>query len=325
MFERRFWGDLPDGRQAELITLTSSAGAVVDVSNFGGIIRSLTIPLADGSHRQVVLGYDSLAEYMADTCFVGVTIGPYANRIRGGQFMLDGVCYDLEKNEGGNTLHSGSTAWHTALYDDEQDGDALVLKLHSPDGAGGFPGNVDVSVRFFWQDPMTFAITYQVMTDKATVFNMTHHSYFNLGTEDTILSHILQLRADRYVSVDADGLPTGKLLPVRGTIFDFQTPRPIARHYDSTFVLTGGPDPAVTLTAPDGKLSLDVFTDKPGVQVYTGTYLQPPFVPYGGVCLETQHFPDAPNIPAFPSPVVRPGEWYQSTTAFQFTTDPYLT
>jgi len=165
---------------------------------------------------------------------------------------------------------------------------------------------------------MRFSVSYRAVTDQATVLNMTHHSYFNLGTEETILSHTLRLQAEGYTPVDAQSLPTGEIASVAETDFDFRTMRPVGAHYDHNFALTNGPDPAATLAAPDGKLTMDVFTDKPGVQVYTGTHLTPPFVRHGGICLETQHFPDAPNIPAFPSPVVRPGEVYEFTTTFAF-------
>jgi len=318
LYNSRPWGNLPDGTLVDLITLTSTAGATAEISNYGGIIRSLTIPLANGFRRNVVLGYETPAEYAADTYYIGMTIGPYANRIRDGKFTLDGVQYLLEQNEGVNTLHGGVSGWHRAVFDYTQDGDALLLHRRSPDGEGGFPGNVDVCVRFFWQNPMTLAISYEADTDRPTVISMTQHSYFNLGAEDTILSHSLQLRAGRYILVDSDGLPTGEIAPTAGTTFDFQTMRPIENAYDHNFVLTTGVGPAATLTAPDGALVLDVFTDKPGLQLYTGAYLDTSFPTYGGLCLETQHFPDAPNIPLFPSAVVRPEQWYRSTTKFSF-------
>jgi len=320
MYNAKFWDNLPDGRSADLITLTSPAGAVAEISNFGGIIRSLTIPLADGARRQVVLGYDTPAEYAAGTFFIGMTIGPYANRIKDARFTLDGVDYSLEKNEGENNLHGGFSGWHTVVFDYAQDGDALVLTYRSPDGEGGYPGNVDVTVRFFWQDPMTLGVTYRAETDRPTVLNMTQHSYFNLGSEDTILSHTLQLRADGYTPVDDASLPTGEIAPVAETDFDFRTMRPIAQHYDHNFALTDAAGPAATLAAPDGKLIMDVCSDKPGIQLYTGSFLKDSFVQYGGLCLETQHFPDSPNIPAFPSSVIRPGEIYLSTTTFGFRT-----
>ena len=329
MYESRFWGNLPDGRSADIITLTSSAGAVAEISNFGGIIRSLTIPLPDGTHRQTVLNYDTPAEYAADSAYIGATVGPVLNRIRNAAFTLDGTLYQLEKNEGENSLHSGSTGWHNVIFDYSQQGETLLLKYHRPDGEGGFPGNVDVTIRFLWQTPTTLAIAYHAVTDRPTILNMGNHSYFNLGLEDSILTHSLRMHADFYTPVDEALLPTGEIAPVAGTGFDFNSPRPIGQHYDHNFVLAGscGCDcgshssgAAITLEAPDGKLLMDVFTNKPGVQLYTGTHLKPPFAPYGGLCLETQIFPDAANIPTFPSPVVRPGKPYLFLTAFAFKT-----
>ena len=317
MYSNQFWGNLPDGRAADLITLTSPAGAVAEVSNFGGIIRSLTIPMGGGTSRNVVLGYQTPAEYVADTCYLGATVGPFANRIRGGQFTLDDTRYALEQNEGDNTLHGGHSGWQHDLFDYEADGDALVLKRRSPDGEGGFPGTVDCTVRFFWQDPLTFAITYHAVTDKATVLSMTNHSYFNLGPTDTVLTHTIQINADGYTPVDGALLPTGEVAPVAETDFDFRAMRPVGQAYDHNFALTGN-GPAATLVSPDQKLQMDVYTDKPGIQLYTGEFLAAPFPSFGGLCLETQHFPDAPNIPAFPSAVVRPGEEYKTTTTFGF-------
>lgn len=318
MYSDKKWGELPDGRSADLIILRSEAGAAAEISNYGGIVRSIVIPMADGTYREAVKGYESIEEYLADTAAMGRTIGPYANRIRGGSFTLDGVEYRLEKNDRGNTTHGGSRGWHSQLFAHSRSGDDLLLTRRSPDGEGGFPGNVDVSVRFAWRDDMTLEITYEAFTDRATVISMTNHSYFNLGVENTILTHRLRLRADFYTPLDDAQIPTGEIVPVRGTPFDFTVTREIGRAYDGNFVIAGGDGPAATLTAPDGKLEMDLYTDKPAVQLYTGTYVPPPHGAFCGVCLETQHFPDAPNKPNFPSPVVCPGRPYRSATAFAF-------
>ena len=318
MITSKHWGTLEDGQAIDLIALKSPAGAVAEISNFGGLLRSLTIPMPDGTVRQTVLNYDSLDEYRRCPFYIGAIVGPYANRIQGGRFSLDGVQYQLEQNEGENTLHSGSAGWQTMRYDYEVDGDSLLLKHHSPDGTGGFPGNRDVTIRFRWKTPTALEIRYAVTTDRATIVSMTNHSYFNLGTEAPILSHQLQLRAEAYTPVDQTLLPTGEIAPVTDTPFDFRAPRPIGGAYDHNYALTPGDDPAAVLISPNGDLAMDVFTDKPGIQLYSGAMLTAPFAPYAGLCLETQHFPDAPNIDAFPTAVVTSEKPYHSTTVFAF-------
>lgn len=317
MFQSKAWGVLPDGRQADLITLKSPAGAVAEISNFGGIIRSLRIPLADGMMRETVLGYDSPAEYAKDGCCVGVLVGPVANRISNARFSLEGASYGLEANSGQSCLHSGKAGWQHKLFDYEREGDSLVLSYHRPDGEGGFPGNLRVKVRFSWKSGTALSLAFEAETDKATVMNMTHHSYFNLGAGDTVLSHRLRINAKSYTPADGELLPTGEILPVAGTPYDFTLIREIGGAYDINFVLCPE-SPAAVLESPDRKLRMNVITDKPGLQLYTGTSLEGKFPPFGGVCLETQHFPDAVNIPGFPSPVIRPGELYSYTTEFIF-------
>jgi len=318
MFTVKPWGTLPTGEDIDLITLTSAAGATVEVSNFGGLIRSLTIPMPDGTSRQVVLNYGSLDEYLADPFYIGATVGPYANRIRGGKFSIDGIRYQLDQNEGENTLHSGGIGWQDMRYDYEADGDSLFLKRHSPDGEGGFPGNVDVTIRFRWKTPMALEITYSAVTDQPTILSMTNHSYFNLGPEETILSHKLRIQANAYTPVDKSLLPTGEIVSVIDTPFDFTSLCPVGSAYDHNFALTPGEGPIATLVSPRGDLAMDIYTDKPGLQLYSGEMLGEPFVPYAGVCLEAQHFPDAPNIAAFPSALVTPENPYHSVTTFAF-------
>jgi len=319
MITSKFWSTLEDGQAIDLISLESAVGAVVEISNFGGLIRSLTIPMPDGTMRQTVLNYKTLDEYLTDNFYIGATIGPYANRIRGGKFSIDGIQYQLDQNEGDNTLHGGSAGFHAMCFDYEIEDNSLLLKGHSPDGTAGFPGNIDVTIRFRWKTPTALEITYTAVTDRPTILNMTNHSYFNLGTEDSVLSHKLYLRADSYTPIDVELLPSGEIASVKNTPFDFRVLRPIAGAYDHNFVLS--PDdgkPAATLCAPGGELAIDVFTDKPGLQIYTGTMLGVPFTPFAGLCLETQIFPDAPNIEAFPSALVLPEKPYHSTTVFAF-------
>jgi len=318
MFTVKPWGTLDTGETVDLITLTSEGGAAVEISNYGGIIRSLTIPMPDGTSRQAVLQYETLEEYVTGGFYLGATVGPFANRIRGGQFSIDGHTYQLGQNEGNNTLHSGETGWHGVCFDYDVDADQVILKWHSPEGEGGFPGNVDVSITFRWKTPLALEITYSAETDQPTILSMTNHSYFNLGTEDTILTHKLWLRVDAYTPVDEELLPTGEIAPVAGTPLDFTTLRPVAEAYDHNFAITPGEGAVATLVSPNGDLTMDVFTDKPGIQLYSGGMLSAPFTPHAGLCLETQHFPDAPNIDVFPTAVVMPGEAYRSTTVFDF-------
>lgn len=318
MYSGKKWGELRDGRRVDLITLRSPAGAVAEISNYGGIVRSIAVPLADGSVRGAVIGYETLGEYLSDAAAMGRTIGPYANRIKGGVFILDGVEYRLEKNDRGNTTHGGSCGWQNQMFAYSSCGDGLLLSRRSPDGEAGFPGNVDVSVRFAWRDGMTLEIAYEAATDRPTVISMTNHSYFNLGAEQSVLTHRLRMRADRYTPLDGVQIPTGEICSVRGTRFDFTAMRVIGRAYDDNFVIALGDGPAATLEAPDGRLAMDLYTDKPAVQLYTGAGVPPPHGAFCGVCLETQHFPDAPNNPNFPSPIVRPGKPYRYTTAFAF-------
>ena len=317
----RPWGTLPTGERVNIITLEGPNGAIAEVSTFGGMVRSLCIPLSNGVRRQVVLGFETLDAYLADTDSIGVTVGPYANRIRSGTFQLDGRRYHLVQNEGQNTLHGGYL-WQRAVYRYEICDNTLVLRHQSPDGEGGFPGKRDVAIRFSWQMPMSFQIDYRVETDRPTVVSMTNHSYFCLTPGADACSHKLQVQAETYTPIDSETLPTGEIYPVAGTEFDFRAMRPIARHYDHNFVLTGGESPAAMLEAPDGALSMAVYTDMPGLQLYTSEFLKPPFSPGAAVCLETQQFPDAPNMPQFPSSVCTQTKPYVSQTTFAFAVRP---
>ena len=313
----RPWGTLPTGEQVDLITLESESGIIAEISNFGGILRSLIIPMSSGEARQVVLGYDDLTDYFVNTPSIGVTVGPFANRIRGARFTLDGIDYQLEQNEGQNSLHS-AYLWQRKAFTYEIESDALHLYYKAPDGEGGFPGNRDVRISFSFVEPMSLQIDYLVKTDRPTIMSVTNHSYFTLLPDANALAHKLQIQADAYTAVDAELLPTGELASVTNSAFDFRTMRPIAQHFDHNFALTAHVNPAAVLTAPDDSLSMAVHTDLPGIQLYTAEFIPSPFPVGAGICLETQHFPDAPNIPHFPSSVITPDQPFVSQTTFAF-------
>ena len=313
----RPWGKLPTGEQVDLITLESESGVIAEISNFGGIIRSLIIPLSSGEARQVVLGHENLTDYLVNAASIGVTVGPFANRIRGARFTLDGINYRLEQNEGQNSLHS-AYLWQRKAFTYEIANDALHLYYKAPDGEGGFPSNRDVRVSFSFADAMSLRIDYLVKTDHPTVISMTNHSYFTLLPDANALAHKLQIQADAYTAVDAELLPTGELISVTNSAFDFRTMRPIAQHFDHNFALIADKQLAAVLTAPDDSLSMAVHTDLPGIQLYTAEFIPTPFPVGAGICLETQHFPDAPNIPHFPSATITPEKPFVSQTTFAF-------
>jgi len=313
----RPWGTLPTGEQVDLITLEGPGGAVAEVSTLGCIVRSLTIPLSGGEMRQVILGFETLEEYIADTESFGAIVGPYANRIAGGTFSLEGKTFRLTQNHGQHTLHSNHF-WRRAVYRYEMQDNTLCLRHRSPDGEGGFPGNRDITASFSWQAPMSFRINYQVKTDRPTVVSATNHCYFCLTPGSDAFSHKLQVQAKAYTPTDADDLPTGEIRPVDGTEFDFRTMRPVAQHYDHNLVLTQGVDPAAVLESPDGAVTLSVYTNMPGLQVYTSAHVKPPHPPGSAVCLEPQNFPNAPNIPHFPSSVATEEKPFVSQITFAF-------
>jgi aldose 1-epimerase len=238
---------------------------------------------------------------------LGQVVGRYANRIAGGRFELDGVDYRLTENEGRNHLHGGAHGFQTKVWDR----DGAVLTYTSPDREEGYPGELTAEVTFTLADDMTLRIGYTATTTKPTILNLTHHPLFNLAGSGSILDHELELDADAYVVTDEEQLPTGELAPVEGTRFDFRARRALREECDQCFVLNG----VARLTDPSSGRTLEVRTDQPGIQLYTGNHLP---VPHTGVALETQHFPDSPNHPQFPSTVLRPGETFASTTDLRF-------
>lgn len=339
------YGKLSDGRPVSLYTMTNSKGTVMKVMNYGGIIVSLEVKAKDGRPVDVVLGFDSLAAYEKRNPFFGALVGRYGNRIAGGKFTLDGKEYDLVKNNNGNHLHGGTKGFDKAVWAIEEspsdEGVALKLSYLSKDMEEGYPGNLDVEVLYTLTDDNTVRFDYKATTDKSTIVNLTQHTYFNLnGGKTDILSHELALNADHFLPVDAGLIPTGELQPVANTPFDFRTPVRIGeridaedpqigfgRGYDHTWVINGdGFRRAAVVYDSVSGLEMTLHTNEPGVQFYTGNFLDGTLtgknsVVYkkrAGFCLETQHFPDSPNKRQFPSVVLKPGDTYSSRTSYQF-------
>jgi aldose 1-epimerase len=338
-------GSLPDGRAVPVFTWTGTGGAEVRVMAYGATVVSLRVPDRDGVLGDVVLGYDALDAYLRDRCFMGAVVGRYANRIRGGRFTLDGREVVLETNDGPNHLHGGGDGFHRRLWTAEPVADdAVRLGLVSADGDGGYPGRLEVSVTYTLSPRNELSVDYEAATDRATVVNLTQHSYFNLAGAGSVLGHLLAIDADAFTPVDETLIPTGERALVAGTPFDFSRPtaigarlgdaHPQLRHghgYDHNFVLRDGEGTrhSARLADPVSGRVLDVRTTEPGLQLYSGNFLagEPrgrggrAYAPHDALCLETQHFPDAPNHPTFPPTVLRPGEPFRSRTVFAFSTD----
>lgn len=338
------FGTTADGQAVGRHSL-SRGSLRVDIIEFGAVITRIEVPDRAGHSANVVLGLDTLAGYETVSPSFGAVIGRYANRIAGGRFSLDGHTYRLPVNEGPNTLHGGPRNFGKRLWRVEgADAASLALVRRSPDGEEGFPGNLDVRVRYSLPADGVLRMDYAATTDRPTVLNLTNHSYFNLAGEGTgsVLGHVVQLEADTFTPTDATQIPTGALRPVAGTPFDFRTPHPleariragdpqlaIAKGYDHTFVLRGHAGtlrPAARCTDPESGRRLDVWTTQPALQLYSGNNLDGTLIGSSGriyrsgdgVCFETQGFPDAPNQPAFPSAVLRPGETFAARTEFRF-------
>ena len=336
----------PAGQAVELFTLTNPQGIEVRAITYGGIILSLRTPDRDGRLGDIVLGYDSLAGYLRASPYFGAIIGRYGNRIANGRFTLDGQTYTLAANNGPNHLHGGIRGFDKVVWSAEpletDSAVGVVFTYTSPDGEEGYPGTLRVQVTYTLADDGKLAFDYLATADRATPVNLTQHSYFNLAGSGDVLGHELTIAASDFTPVDATLIPTGAVAPVDGTPFDFRTPTAIgariaADHpqlanglgYDHNFVLDReGPGlaPAARVVAPASGRTLDVWTTEPGLQFYSGNFLDGSitgkagrvYAHRAGFCLETQHFPDSPNQPAFPSTILRPGEEYRSRTVFGF-------
>ncbi|MFF4831547.1 aldose epimerase family protein [Streptomyces sp. NPDC001315] len=318
------FGTLSDGTPVHRWTL-ERAGVRVRILSYGGIVQSLEVPDRDGRSGNVVLGFAGLDGYLTHTePYFGALIGRYANRIAGGRFPLDGLSYALEPNNAPNSLHGGERGFDKRVWEVTPVEHGLRLSRVSPHGEEGFPGRLEVSATYTLDASGALRIAYQATTDAPTVVNFTNHSYFDLGGAGNTGGHELRLAASRYTPVDADLIPTGELEDVTGTRFDFRAVRKVGAGYDHNFVLDKGVTPApeevAELHDPASGRVLTVATTEPGIQVYTADHLSEPFAPGDGVALETQHFPDSPNRPEFPSTELRPGAVFRSETVYAFST-----
>ena len=332
------WGEF-DGKKVYLYTLTNKNGVEVKITNYGGIITSWLTPDKNGKLGNIVLGFDSLSGYQAPPPYFGAIIGRYGNRIGKGTFAIDTNTYTLAKNNGENHLHGGNKGFDKVVWD-AVPGDStatLALSYLSKDGEEGYPGNLNVTVVYTLTDENELVIDYSAETDKATVVNLTSHSYFNLTADvsNTILGHTLQVNSAHYTPVDAGLIPTGELKDVKGTPFDFLTAHTIGERiatvdggYDHNFVLsrTGTEiEKVATLADSVSGRQLEVYTTEPGMQFYSGNFLDGKLkTPEGkainkqaALCLETQHYPDSPNKPNFPSTLLKPGEKYHTVTKYK--------
>ena len=335
------------GKPVAHYTLTNDAGTEVCITNFGGRVVSILVPDRDGAMRDVVLGFDNIDDYRTIPSDFGAAIGRYANRIGQGRFELDGTAYQLPRNNYGHCLHGGPDGWQYRVYDvAEATPSSLTLVLLSPDGDAGFPGSVTARVKYTLTGDNALQIDYEAETDAPTIVNMTNHTYFCLSGDPAAgsLDDVLQIAASHYTPVDSTFMTTGEIVPVEGTPMDFRTPKRVGeeiddfafeqlrngRGYDHNWVLDTAGDAtrrAARLYSPASGIGVEVYTNEPGIQVYAGNFLDGTVRGKGGVayparasvCLETQHYPDTPNKPQWPSAVLRPGERYTSHCTFRFT------
>ncbi|MGQ5637239.1 aldose epimerase family protein [Streptomyces sp. EWL5.16] len=316
------FGTVSDGTPVHRWTL-ERAGTRVEVLTYGGIVRSVEVPDREGRTADVVLGFPGLDGYLAHPePFLGALIGRYANRIGQARFPLDGAVYALEPNEGANCLHGGAHGFDKRVWEAEPVEHGVRLSRVSPHGEQGFPGRLEVSATYTLDASGALHIAYEAVTDAPTVVNLTNHSYFNLAGAGHAGGHELRLAASRITPAGADLIPTGALQDVTGSRFDFRTARKVGSGYDHNFVLdkgvTAAPEEVAELHDPASGRTLTVSTTEPGLQLYTADHLGEPFAPCEGIALETQHFPDSPNQPGFPSTVLRPGEVFRSETVYGF-------
>lgn len=350
--QRSTFGRIPTGEAVELFTLRNAHGIQVQLTNYGGIITSIRTPDRAGRFADIVLGYDDLAGYLKNSPYFGAIVGRYANRIARGHFTLDGTTYSLAVNNGPNSLHGGLRGFDKVVWNahpfQNQDGEGVALEYISPDGEEGYPGTLHTRVTYTLTPDDRLIVDYQATTDKATPVNLSQHTYWNLvgNASRDVLDHVLTINADASTPVDSTLIPVGVIAPVSGTPFDFRTPTPIGARinqrqnlqirygngYDHNFVINRGSSAADALVhaarvvEPTTGRTLDIYTTEPGIQFYSGNFLDGSITGKGGsvyrfrhgLALETQHYPDSPNHPDFPSTILRPGQQYHSRTVFQF-------
>lgn len=340
------FGKTRDGTPVDLYTLRNAHGVEAQICNYGGLVTSIKVPDRNGNFGDVVLGYDNLDDYLKSSPFFGAMVGRYGNRIAKGKFTLNGVIYTLPVNNGPNCLHGGIKGFDKVVWQAKSlatpDGPALELNYVSPDGEEGFPGTLKVTAVYTLTSDNALRLDYTATTDKDTVINLTQHSYFNLAGKGDVLGHQMYLNASQFTPVDSTLIPTGELRSVAGTPFDFRQPTAIGAHIndnDEQIKIGNGYDHNFVLDKPAGKLGLvarvtepttgrvlEVLSTEPGVQFYTGNFLDGSLTGKGGwkyqfrngFCLEAQHYPDSPNHPKFPSTVLKPGEVYRNTIIFKF-------
>jgi len=344
----RYFGSLADGSRVTMVTLANGRGVEVDVISYGGIITRLVTPDAEGHPGNIVLGLDTLEDYVTSSPYFGALIGRYGNRIADGKFTLDGKTWQLDTNDGDNHLHGGIQGfdkknWGMAPFVTDHSAGA-VMTLTSPDGDQGYPGTLQVKVIYELTEDDALDMHFTATSDKPTVVNLTQHSYFNLAGKGDVLGHLLMINADEFTPVRKGLIPTGELRPVAGTPFDFRQPKPIGRDigakneqlelglgYDHNFVLRPHAADELVLAArvtePGSGRVLEVWSTEPGVQFYSGNFLDGTLTGNGqvhkyrsGLCLEPQHFPNSPNQPEFPSTTLRPGQTYDTRIVYRFST-----
>jgi aldose 1-epimerase len=338
-----------DGQPVQLYTLTNAKGMKAQIMNYGAIVTSLTAPDKAGKMDDIVLGYDNLQDYVKNSPYFGAIVGRYGNRIGKSKFTIDGKEYSVTANENGNILHGGNKGFDKVVWQSEKvekpEGVGVKLTYTSKDGEEGFPGNLRATVTYLLTNGNELRIDYEATTDKATPVNLTHHGYFNLtGGQRDILAHELKINADKYTPVDSGLIPTGELAGVDGTPFDFRKSTAIGarieadnpqlkigKGYDHNWVLNkkeGEMAVAAEVYEPTTGRLVTVSTTEPGIQFYSGNFLDGTITGKGGkvyknrfaLCLETQHYPDSPNKPSFPSTILKPGQTYKTTTIYRFST-----
>lgn len=337
--------DTLNGKKTDLIVLKNKKGVVVTITNYGARVAHLVVPDKTGTPTDIVLGYNSLKEYLeSPSAYYGALIGRYANRIANGAFELDGQKFQLPQNNKTNSIHGGPGGLHNVVWDIVNSTDTYVeLQYLSPDGDQGYPGNLDITVMYKLNEENGLEIIYQAMSDKKTVINLTNHSYFNLNGDGSgdVNKHVLQIEADSYTPVDTLLIPLGEHTVVDNTPFDFRTPTAIGQRiddpdtqlktgggYDHNYVLkkgeTGTPEKVATVFSNESGITMEVFTTEPGMQFYGGNFMSGlqgkngNYAHRGAFCLETQHFPDSPNQPSFPTTVLEKGDIWESATIYKF-------